>query len=545
LNDGSINGAGTPSPYSNWSSVVSFVTNGPGTLVVPTPNWPTGGITVYVTNPILTWYLSPYSSGLTYEVDFASTLGGLDGAPDYTSSIMQVQVSGLTPGQTYYWRVRSKNSVPATSAWSSTESFTVAGGTTNTYAVANWPVGGTTVYTNKPTLSWYLQGYNLGITGFNVKYKKSSAPPDWLAYNPASNDANGGKYLSLSASTFSKQIDVDLTYGETYYWAVYANGTTSFNPLGQGHFQIVGGPTATTITNNWPYDGSTINQTSVNFSWLVVGSELGIVDYDLVYSKSDVFAPGPGITTTITGITAKNKLVTGLESGVTYYWKVRARYADGTYTSYSTPTSFTIQEGSSIVIAQPVAASPNNVVLTINSPEFSWYLPVPVSQNLKYDLEYADNPDFLNSNKIENITSNHITISSLTPNKQYFWRVKAKNSDGVNSYYSNTGRFGIESTTDVDNPVSNIPDKYDLYQNYPNPFNPSTTIRFDLPQDTRLSLKIYNVLGQEVMTLIDNQEMKAGSYSKVVDLSKLSSGIYIYKLVSPEYQSVKKMILIK
>ncbi len=538
-----IPGNGDPQAFSSWSSVVSFVTNGPGTLVVPTPNWPTGGITVYSTNPILTWYLNPYSTGLTYEVDIATSIAGLDGTPDYTSSIMQVQVTGLNPGQTYYWRVRSVNSVPAYSSWSSIASFVIAGGTTATYAVANWPTGGTTVYTNRPELSWYLQGYNLGITGFVVKYKKSSPPADWLTYSPVSNDENGGVYTGISASTFKKQIDVDLTYGATYYWAVYAVGTTTFNPLGQGYFSVVGGPTATTIVNNWPYNGITVNQTSLRFSWNVVGSELGIVDYQLVYSQSDVFAPGA--TTTVSNITNKYYDVSGLTDGATYYWKVRARYADNTYTNFSTVTYFTVQGGSAIVIAQPVAANPDNIILTINSPQFSWYLPVPVSQSVVYDLEYADNPYFLNSVKVENIFNNSTTINSLQPGKQYFWRVRAKNSDGISSYYSNTGRFGIESQTDVSDPASNLPTNYVLYQNYPNPFNPSTTIRFDLPEESKVTLKIINLLGQEVFTIIDNEKMNPGSYSKFIDLSNLPSGIYFYKLESSNFVSIKKMILIK
>lgn len=534
---------GDAQAFSNWSSVEDFVTNGPGTLVVPTPNWPKDRIVVYSTAPILTWYLNPYSSGLEYDIDFATTYAGLDGNVDFSSTTMSYQVTGLTPGEIYFWRVRSRNSVSQNSAWSDTASFIVAGGTTATYAVANWPDNGTIVYTNRPELSWYLQGYNLGISGFEVKYRKGSAPVDWLTYSPASNDADSGQYTGLSASTFSKQIDVNLTYGANYYWAVYATGTTNFNPAGEGYFSIVGGPSATTINNNWPTDGSTVNSTSIRFSWTITGSTLGIVDYELVYSLSDVF--DPNVTTTVTGITEQYKDVTGLQNGATYYWKVRARYADNTYTIYSSTTSFTIQQGSSIVIAQPLVGGPHNVVLTINSPTFSWYLPVPVNQSLKYELEYADNPYFTNSVKLQNLNTTHTVVNGLTPNKQYFWRVRSKSDDGLYSYYSNTGRFGIESTTDVNDPVENIPDRYALYQNYPNPFNPSTTIKFDLPEDSRVSLKIYNLLGQEVITIIDRQMMKAGRYSKDVNLANLSSGVYVYRLETNGFTAIKKMIMIK
>ena len=88
---------------------------------------------------------------------------------------------------------------------------------------------------------------------------------------------------------------------------------------------------------------------------------------------------------------------------------------------------------------------------------------------------------------------------------------------------------------------------YQLYQNYPNPFNPSTTIRFQIPKQTRVRLKLYNLVGEEITTLIDEIK-EAGLYNIKVDLSKffgLSSGVIFYQLQTNEFVSTKKMIYLK
>jgi len=91
------------------------------------------------------------------------------------------------------------------------------------------------------------------------------------------------------------------------------------------------------------------------------------------------------------------------------------------------------------------------------------------------------------------------------------------------------------------------PLQYNLAQNYPNPFNPVTTIEFDLPEDAFVTLKIYNVLGQEVATLIDREEFTEGNNSVEFDASALSSGVYYYRLIvnDGQFAQVKKMMLLK
>ncbi len=95
--------------------------------------------------------------------------------------------------------------------------------------------------------------------------------------------------------------------------------------------------------------------------------------------------------------------------------------------------------------------------------------------------------------------------------------------------------------TDEENP---LPVKYELINNYPNPFNPSTKIKFVIPENGLVTLKVFNILGQEVATLL-NKQLTAGSHELTFDASELSSGIYLYKLQTMNFVQVKKMMLLK
>lgn len=89
-----------------------------------------------------------------------------------------------------------------------------------------------------------------------------------------------------------------------------------------------------------------------------------------------------------------------------------------------------------------------------------------------------------------------------------------------------------------------MPLKFSLSQNYPNPFNPSTKINFDIPKDGNVVLKIYDISGREIKTLL-NEFKSAGYYSQVFDAGNLSSGAYFYKLQSGDVTLSKDMILVK
>ncbi len=96
----------------------------------------------------------------------------------------------------------------------------------------------------------------------------------------------------------------------------------------------------------------------------------------------------------------------------------------------------------------------------------------------------------------------------------------------------------------ISNYSSTIPDKFALYQNFPNPFNPTTTIKFDIARASITSLVIYDMLGKEVASLV-NQNLTPGSYQYSFNASNFPSGIYYYKVKTDEFTEIKKMILLK
>ena len=104
----------------------------------------------------------------------------------------------------------------------------------------------------------------------------------------------------------------------------------------------------------------------------------------------------------------------------------------------------------------------------------------------------------------------------------------------------NTGQY--EYSNEVE--VNLIPTEYALFQNYPNPFNPSTTIRYQLPKESKVAIKIYSILGSEVMELL-NEQKEAGTYEIEFNAEVLSSGTYIYRIIADDFIQTKKMTLIK
>jgi hypothetical protein len=121
-------------------------------------------------------------------------------------------------------------------------------------------------------------------------------------------------------------------------------------------------------------------------------------------------------------------------------------------------------------------------------------------------------------------------------------------ADFAREFYNSGYTIGIKNLS------SEVPTKFNLEQNYPNPFNPTTKIKFDIPSHLSfpnasignpfVSLKIYDVLGREIQTLV-NEKLQPGSYEVTFNGSNLSSGIYFYQLKAGEYIENKKMVLIK
>ncbi|RPI13221.1 MAG: T9SS C-terminal target domain-containing protein, partial [Ignavibacteriae bacterium] len=92
---------------------------------------------------------------------------------------------------------------------------------------------------------------------------------------------------------------------------------------------------------------------------------------------------------------------------------------------------------------------------------------------------------------------------------------------------------------------NNIPQTFALSQNYPNPFNPVTKINYDLPKDCKVTMVIYDILGREVLMLVNNEFKKAGRYTAIFNGSNLASGVYFYRIEADKFVQSKKMVLVK
>jgi len=117
----------------------------------------------------------------------------------------------------------------------------------------------------------------------------------------------------------------------------------------------------------------------------------------------------------------------------------------------------------------------------------------------------------------------------------------------LENYQARVFYYGLDSVSVVsvdDNQTSMLPSEYKLYQNYPNPFNPSTKIKYQVKEAGKVVLKLYDILGSEVTTLV-NEEKNPGTYQVDFNASSLSSGVYFYRMQAGNFVSVKKLILMK
>ena len=106
------------------------------------------------------------------------------------------------------------------------------------------------------------------------------------------------------------------------------------------------------------------------------------------------------------------------------------------------------------------------------------------------------------------------------------------------------GLFAVMKKSDVDGSADLIPEEFALYQNYPNPFNPTTTIQYDIARTTYVRLSVYDLLGREQVLLVDDMKLP-GRYAVSLSAGNLSTGVYFYRLSTPEFSQVRKLLVVK
>jgi hypothetical protein len=129
-------------------------------------------------------------------------------------------------------------------------------------------------------------------------------------------------------------------------------------------------------------------------------------------------------------------------------------------------------------------------------------------------------------------------ILTGTAGQQFAGRTEGVSNRSYSGFwYTYSVLTGVDETTQ-------LPDEYRLYQNYPNPFNPVTKIRYELPEESSVSLRIYNLIGEEIAVLADGAQAP-GKYEVTWNAAGYASGFYICRIEAGKYVSVRKLVLLK
>ncbi len=179
----------------------------------------------------------------------------------------------------------------------------------------------------------------------------------------------------------------------------------------------------------------------------------------------------------------------------------------------------------------------------------------PVPPQGIFDARFETNQmvEIAEANKTKEIP---LRISSASYPLTISWKNKQANVsatllvDGKERAMNERGSMQISEPASkislkLSNGSSALPKEFALQQNYPNPFNPATVIRYQLPVNSLVTLKVYNILGQEVKVLLNNEEMVAGEHEALFDATQFSSGVYFYRIQAGQFSKTMKMLLTK
>jgi hypothetical protein len=340
-----------------------------------------------------------------------------------------------------------------------------------------------------------------------------------------------------------------------------------------------------------PANGSTESSNAVLFSWTQCA---GSSNYRLQVASDGAMTE---VVAERAGLSAPNAVVAGLQGGAVYYWRVSASNSAGS-SAWSEVRSFTAgadpSTGKNILnnsdfdtgtsawtfytdgVGSLQQVSPGyddnqavSIIIVQSGTNTQFYQSgVPLEPNAVYRLSFAaysntgDGMDIvlqqhgapytnygLNTHVIltkawalysVDFPSN--VVNTVSDGRLLFWLVPyARSGD---QYWIDRIILEKIGSSSVEPPKETTPANYALQQNFPNPFNPSTRIQYSTPSAGRVQLKVFNVLGEEVSTLVQ-EEQAAGIHTVRFDARDLPSGMYFYRLEAPGFQETRKMLLMK
>jgi len=284
-----------------------------------------------------------------------------------------------------------------------------------------------------------------------------------------------------------------------------------------------------------PLNDDALQRDTVKFAWNYAKDAF---QYQLQVSNNEAFSGTLLVNSVLTDTTYK---LTGVAGLTKYYWRVKAKNSAGE-SVYSSSFNFSTAFPQAPTLLIPAHAT-KGVSL---SPTFKWAKSVAAKS---YRFQFSSSITITAQSILLDtiVTDTTLSLSKLVLSKNYFWRVACINEYGMSSWSSIFG-FTTQTTVKLEDEQI-IPDFYELSQNYPNPFNPSTRIGFAIPLPEYVDIKIYDMLGSEVVTIV-NEDMSPGKYS--VEWSgtdslgnHVPSGVYFYTISAGKYHDTKKMIFMK
>jgi alpha-tubulin suppressor-like RCC1 family protein len=478
---------------------------------VPTLGLPANNATSQPTSLTLKWTKSPNASGYQCQVSLDGTFATNVVVNDSTLTDTLDAVTGLGTSTMYFWRVRSYNN-GVLSAFSSVATFTTAVAAPATPTI----VSPTNNAINEPAKEILICNSAFGASQYHWQVSAD------LAFST---------YVVNDSTTDTTRM-ITLTSGTKYYWQVQAvnpGGVSAF--AGPDSFTVMTAPSTSPVPAIPGHNATNQRADTLVFKWSSIAAASG---YECQISLNPAFA----VLASAKDSTADTTFtLTGLQNFTMYYWRVRA-YNVGGGAAFSSPDSFTT------IIAAP--ARPHLVLpgyASINVPRktlLTWNVSLTATS---YHLQITTSSSFTAMVVDTSVADTALQLSSsLAATTAYSWRVSASNVGGT-SAYSTAGLF-TTGTLDAVDEVSALPKEFALLTNYPNPFNPSTNIKYDLPEAQNVSLKVYNILGQEVAMLVNGRQ-NAGYYEVTFNADRLGSGVYFYVLRAGTFTSVHKMVLLK
>ena len=585
-----------------WSApfIFSMLPSLPTKTVLVSPD---SGATEVSTSPLLTWQSDSKAEKYDLQISEDANFSQIVQSKTEIGSA-SIQLTALLASTTYYWRVRGNN-ISGSGSWSdvrvfttssvgtpnlalpvdaaqnialdaelkwkpaeSAESYTVQiskkqdfkiraqqSGITDTLFVADFLERNTIYYWRVRSKGGAFESGWSAIRTFSTPFDTPEQPILSTPSDSATNipDEIRFKWLDAELADFYQiQISEDQSFSEPrvdsssiitseitllnmlerdreYFWRVRSiNSTDSSTWSDTLSFSTLSLKPAPTVLIS-PADSLLETPTELIFKWVQDENESS---YRFQLSKTVNFLQK--IDTLISVETTYS--TSGLRANQTYYWRVKT-FSSGGEGNWSEirlfKTLIELPDIPAIITPQNdnlVDVKENRFVWTRSDRATTYHFQLGVDDN--FDAPLIDSTDVVNQ-KIEDI--------SLAESTTFYWRVRAKNRAGF-SEWTQAQEFRTSIVTSLE--TETLPKNYSMDQNYPNPFNPSTTIRYAIPSTSKVTIEVYNMIGQRVVTLIDKRQ-EAGFHTVNFDASALSSGMYIYRISAGNFNDVKKLTLIK